>query len=141
MALILDQINGVRNDHRLENLRIVCPNCNATLPTHCGKRRRSKCASKRCFNQAPLGKKYCGRKCFFTNREPQFHRRKVVRPTFDTLKKDIEESSFVAVGVKYGVSDNCIRQWVRTYEANRERVGVEGLEPTGTSSQSQSPYP
>lgn len=39
LALILDHINGVNNDNRLENLQIVCPNCNATLPTHCvGKR-------------------------------------------------------------------------------------------------------
>lgn len=37
MALILDHINGINNDNRIENLRIVCPNCNATLDTHCGK--------------------------------------------------------------------------------------------------------
>jgi hypothetical protein len=35
MSLILDHKNGVNNDNRLENLRIVCPNCNATLDTHC----------------------------------------------------------------------------------------------------------
>lgn len=35
ITLILDHINGVRNDNRLENLRILCPNCNATLDTHC----------------------------------------------------------------------------------------------------------
>jgi len=35
MSLVLDHINGVRNDNRLENLRLVCPNCNATLDTHC----------------------------------------------------------------------------------------------------------
>ena len=38
MALILDHINGVPNDNRLENLRIVCPNCAATLDTHCGRK-------------------------------------------------------------------------------------------------------
>src|SRR6266403_68314 len=35
MSLILDHINGVPDDNRLENLRIVCANCNSTLPTHC----------------------------------------------------------------------------------------------------------
>jgi len=35
MSLILDHINGNNSDHRIENLRILCPNCNATLPTHC----------------------------------------------------------------------------------------------------------
>ena len=38
MALILDHINGIGNDHRLENLRIVCPNCAGTLDTHCGRK-------------------------------------------------------------------------------------------------------
>ena len=42
MSLILDHINGVYNDNRLENLRIVCPNCNATLDTHGGKNQEKK---------------------------------------------------------------------------------------------------
>ena len=40
MALILDHINGVADDNRLENLQIVCPNCAATLDTHCGRANR-----------------------------------------------------------------------------------------------------
>src|SRR5262249_45146674 len=40
MALILDHINGVPDDNRLENLRIVCPNCAATLDTHCARKNR-----------------------------------------------------------------------------------------------------
>jgi len=35
ISLILDHINGINNDNRLENLRILCPNCNASLDTHC----------------------------------------------------------------------------------------------------------
>lgn len=40
MALILDHVNGVPDDHRIANLRIVCPNCAATLETHCGRKNR-----------------------------------------------------------------------------------------------------
>ena len=35
MSLILDHINGINDDNRFVNLRILCPNCAATLPTHC----------------------------------------------------------------------------------------------------------
>lgn len=37
ISLILDHINGIHNDNRIENLRIVCPNCNAGLNTFAGK--------------------------------------------------------------------------------------------------------
>ena len=37
LTLILDHINGLNNDDRLENLRWVCPNCNMQLPTTNGK--------------------------------------------------------------------------------------------------------
>jgi hypothetical protein len=40
MALILDHSNGVGTDNRIENLRIVCPNCASTLDTHCGRNLR-----------------------------------------------------------------------------------------------------
>jgi hypothetical protein len=35
----LDHANGVRADNRPENLRYLCPNCNAQLVTHGGKNR------------------------------------------------------------------------------------------------------
>ena len=34
MPLILDHINGIHNDNRLENLRFVCSNCDSQLDTY-----------------------------------------------------------------------------------------------------------
>lgn len=40
----LDHINGNRRDNRLENLRILCPNCHSLQHTHRGKNKRVKLA-------------------------------------------------------------------------------------------------
>jgi len=42
IPLELDHINGDRNDNRLVNLRVVCPNCHALQPTHRGLNRRDR---------------------------------------------------------------------------------------------------
>lgn len=42
LPLELDHINGDRHDNRLENLRILCPNCHSLKPTHRGRNRNSK---------------------------------------------------------------------------------------------------
>lgn len=40
MPLILDHINGVNNDNRIENLRFVCSNCDTQLPTYKSRNKR-----------------------------------------------------------------------------------------------------
>ena len=41
IPLVLDHINGRANDNRLENLRLVCCNCDAQLPTYKSKNKNS----------------------------------------------------------------------------------------------------
>ncbi len=42
ISLELDHINGVNTDNRLENLRILCPNCHAQTETYRGRNKRKK---------------------------------------------------------------------------------------------------
>lgn len=42
LALQLDHINGKNNDHRLENLRLLCPNCHSQTDTFAGKNKRKR---------------------------------------------------------------------------------------------------
>ena len=37
LVLQLDHINGIHNDHRIENLRFLCPNCHSMTSTYAGK--------------------------------------------------------------------------------------------------------
>lgn len=39
LTLQLDHINGVRDDHRLKNLRFLCPNCHTQQNTYAAKNR------------------------------------------------------------------------------------------------------
>ena len=41
--------------------------------------------------------------------------RKVERPSKETLEQEMKNSSFVALGKKYGVSDNAVRKWLKEY--------------------------
>jgi len=127
MGLILDHINGVRDDNRLENLRIVCPNCAATLDTHCGRKNRLEPMERACslcgasFRARSPRQRYCSRACGTRSPKPtrgvaQPGRRRVTRPPYDELMREIEASGYSAVGRRYGVSDNAVRKWVRQYE-------------------------
>ncbi len=125
MGLILDHINGMRDDNRLENLRIVCPNCAATLDTHCGRKNRLERPERQCvrcnamfrarYPQQRYGSRACGIR-YERKGKPNPALRRVARPPYDDLVREIAASGYSAVGRRYGVSDNAIRKWLRQYE-------------------------
>lgn len=122
ISLILDHINGDHFDNRIENLRILCPNCNATLPTHCKGKRGLEATRKEKKEKREKKKHYCS--CgeeIRTNKKGancikcyNIKRRKIKnRPSTEQLMKDIEKTNYTQTGKKYGVSDNTIRKWLK----------------------------
>ena len=127
MTLILDHINGHNMDHRIENLRWVCPNCNSQLETTGSRNiKRLKEEGYQFTIQAecpPVYKekqKYFCIDCGAEITEGSMGRcvacahilqRVVDRPNRDVLKQLIRTTPFTKIGEQYGVSDNAIRKW------------------------------
>lgn len=105
----------------------MCPNCAATLDTHCGRKNRLERPERCClrcgatFRARYPNQRYCSREC--GTRAPRSDRgvpnlglRRVRRPPYERLLREIAATSYLAVGRGYGVSDNAVRKWVRQYE-------------------------
>src|SRR6201995_1288169 len=100
MSLLIDHNNGVGNHSRLGNLRIVCPNCAATLETHCGRKNAINRTPRPCLHCGTAfvpkreSNRYCSRYCGMRSkgpRDPHPERRKVERPPYDQLLAEIAE--------------------------------------------------
>lgn len=115
LVLILDHFNGVNNDNRLENLRMLCPNCNSQQDTFCGRNNKGIKKLEKIWKCQDCGKvvtrdaSWC-RSC--SNKRS----RKVDRPSSESLLKDLETMSREAIGRKYGVTGNAVKKWVRRIE-------------------------
>ncbi len=109
LVFVLDHINGVNNDHRLENLRFLCPNCNTQTETFAMRKyspkKHYKCSE--CGTEITRYSKtgLCA-PCFSKSS------RKAERPPREELEELIEEYGYCAVGRMFGVSNNAIKKWL-----------------------------
>ena len=115
VVLHLDHINGVSNDHRLKNLRMLCPNCHSQTPTYAGKRKGNQC--KRCQVRVGPTSEHCN-SCSAFMRHGQ--KTKIDWPSVKDLLQMLEESNYVQVGKKLGVSDNAIRKRIKNHASVAE---------------------
>lgn len=125
IPLELDHVDGNHFNNTIENLKVLCPNCHAKTPTYRGKNKKNKNSqsvknkiqlqkNKKIYNCSSCGIQLSSKsKTGFCNNCYKKTQRKVERPDKDKLLKEISESSYLAVGKKYGVSDNCIRKWLK----------------------------
>jgi 5-methylcytosine-specific restriction endonuclease McrA len=85
--MVLDHINGIPNDNRIENLRFLCPNCNSQTDTFAG---RNTNRNKKSKIKVPRKRKF--------------------EVSKEELKILLENNSFVSISKIFGVSDNAIRK-------------------------------
>ncbi len=124
LSLVLDHINGIHNDHRLENLRFLCPNCNAQTPTYggkntalagtshtscgaCGVKIRKKNISGMCG--------VCWNKSSKAKAQREKRRKVKNRPSKEELQVLIVENTWTGIGRMYGVIANTVRKWAKAY--------------------------
>jgi len=77
------------------------------------KNRDRECAYSDCnvvFQYRNANQKYCSKKCARMS-----YRKCQDRPSKSQLEEDISSMTWVAIGKKYGVSDNACRKWARKY--------------------------
>lgn len=118
LIMILDHKNGIYNDHRFSNLRMVCPNCNSQLPTFCGRHTsirlaRANCGG--CGKKLTPGFKFC-RKCSPSNRKPREYKRKTRWPDTKALLAEVEQVGKCGVARRLGVSETAVRKMIKRME-------------------------
>lgn len=95
LNMILDHKNGINDDNRLENLRLICRHCDSQLPTYCGRNIKH-------VKKVEIYK------------EPKPKLRKVFnRPNKEELELLVKKNPFTSIGKMYGVSDNAVRKWCK----------------------------
>lgn len=115
IVMDLDHINGINNDNRIENLRMLCPNCHSQQDTSCGKNIKRKkvkitkyCS---CGNEKHATSLVCIQ-CDLKNRKRKFE---VSKEELETL---IKENPMTTIGKMFGVSDNAVKK-------RCEKLGIE----------------
>lgn len=107
LRLQVDHINGISNDHRIENLRLLCPNCHSQTDTWCGKNTKKKRHPGNCINCDSViswNSTKC-KSCVNLDKNTR-----IVWPSDSDLIKRLVTSNFSFLARELGVSDNAIRK-------------------------------
>lgn len=106
LSLQLDHINGINNDNRLENLRLLCPNCHSQTETFSGKRHKINNFCEDCGEKIHRQSKKCF-KCSSISKGINQRKFEISKEELENL---ISKYPMTTVGKMLGVSDNAVRK-------------------------------
>ena len=128
LGLRLDHINGIHNDNRLPNLRMVCPNCDSQLDTYCGRNRVKNIRTvKNCIDCGKKLSKHNGKRCRSCNSRQMPQKTKIEWPSDARLVVMVKEKNNVQVAKTLGVSETAVRKRLKSL-AVRSMLGRLPLE-------------
>lgn len=113
LTLHMDHINGNRSDNRLENLRILCPNCHTQTPTYCGAQRKRLVSCLDCAKEVSRKSTRC-KSCETILRNAK-QKTKIEWPDVPSLIQSVGETSYEALGRKLGVSGAAVRKRIANH--------------------------
>ena len=126
LTLILDHINGINNDDRLENLRWVCPNCNQQLETTGSKNPNRKIFAKK-YYCIDCGKEISKSsiRCISCDAKHKIVPLAEMPITREELKSLIRTKPFTQIGTQFNVTDNAVRKWCDKFNLPRRKSDIQ----------------
>lgn len=120
LNLHLDHINGDKFDNRIENLRLLCPNCHSQTDTFCIKNvAKTTPISKYVNCKCGRPKLYSSNSCKICAAQTHHRPTKIVWPHNDELALLVHKIPKTQLGKALGVSDNAVRKHVnKQFEMN-----------------------
>jgi len=115
LTLQLDHINGNNRDNRIENLRILCPNCHTQTKNYGSKNIKKRRITKHCScgNNMCATSKMC-MNCIHAGKSKNTRNKKILWPNYNELLKMLSETNYTKVAQQLGVSDNAIRKHIKS---------------------------